>query len=110
MAISTFAKASRMDEEGHAVVFQDVVKVLGHREALSSVSFAVPSGTVFGLIGANGAGKTTTLRLILGFVRKRRRKHTSAWRLSHSDGSSQPAAYRRFAGDRWALQPYDCCG
>lgn len=50
------------------MVFQKVVKILSHREALSSVSFAVPIGTVFGLIGANGAGKTTTLRLILGLL------------------------------------------
>ena len=32
------------------------------------MSFAVPNGTVFGLIGANGAGKTTALRLILGLL------------------------------------------
>ena len=36
--------------------------------ALRGVTFAVRSGTVFGLIGPNGAGKTTLLRAIAGLV------------------------------------------
>lgn len=37
--------------------------------ALKEVTFDVPSGTTFGLIGANGSGKTTLLRLIAGIFR-----------------------------------------
>ena len=37
--------------------------------ALSSVSFAVASGTVTSLIGPNGAGKTTAFNVITGFQR-----------------------------------------
>ena len=37
----------------------------GHR-VLTDVSFAVPSGSVTGLIGENGAGKSTLLSLISG--------------------------------------------
>ena len=33
--------------------------------AVSSVSFSVPKGQVFGLLGPNGAGKTTTMKMII---------------------------------------------
>jgi ABC-2 type transport system ATP-binding protein/sodium transport system ATP-binding protein len=36
--------------------------------AVDRVSFAVPRGEVYGLLGENGAGKTTTLRMILGLL------------------------------------------
>lgn len=36
---------------------------------LSGVSFAVPAGSVVGLIGSNGAGKSTTIKSILGLIR-----------------------------------------
>ena len=37
--------------------------------ALNEVSFAVPSGSVFGLLGPNGSGKTTIIKLLLGLAR-----------------------------------------
>jgi ABC-2 type transport system ATP-binding protein len=40
--------------------------------ALQGVSFAVPRGEVFALLGHNGAGKTTTMKAILGLVRLER--------------------------------------
>ncbi|MEZ6041414.1 MAG: ATP-binding cassette domain-containing protein [Planctomycetaceae bacterium] len=36
--------------------------------AVDSLSFSVPPGEVYGLLGANGAGKTTTLRMIMGLL------------------------------------------
>jgi branched-chain amino acid transport system ATP-binding protein len=36
--------------------------------AIQGVSFRVPKGQIFVLLGANGAGKTTTLRAISGFL------------------------------------------
>lgn len=37
---------------------------------LDDVSFAVPGGTIVGLIGENGAGKSTTLKCILNLIRR----------------------------------------
>lgn len=34
--------------------------------AIQDLSFALPSGTICGLVGENGAGKSTTIRLIMG--------------------------------------------
>jgi len=37
--------------------------------ALDGVSFAVPEGTVFGLLGPNGSGKTTAVRVLTTILR-----------------------------------------
>jgi ABC-2 type transport system ATP-binding protein len=36
--------------------------------AVDAISFAVPAGTVAGLLGGNGAGKTTTISMLLGLL------------------------------------------
>ncbi|MDQ6780710.1 MAG: ABC transporter ATP-binding protein [Candidatus Eremiobacteraeota bacterium] len=36
--------------------------------AVDNVSFDVPQGTIFGLLGTNGAGKTTTFKCLLGLA------------------------------------------
>ena len=36
---------------------------------LKDVSFSVPKGIIFGLLGLNGAGKTTTMKLLVGLLR-----------------------------------------
>ncbi len=38
------------------------------QEVLSSVSFDIAEGEVFGYIGPNGAGKTTTLKILAGLI------------------------------------------
>jgi ABC-2 type transport system ATP-binding protein len=36
--------------------------------AVDAISFAVPRGTIVGLLGGNGAGKTTTISMLLGIL------------------------------------------
>ena len=43
-----------------------VTKAFGPTMALDDVSFDVPRGVVFALLGENGAGKTTGIRIMLG--------------------------------------------
>lgn len=43
-------------------------KQYGAVRAVDGIDFAVPAGTVTGLLGGNGAGKTTTIGMLLGLV------------------------------------------
>lgn len=43
-----------------------VTKFFGTNIAMDEISYKVPRGTVFALLGENGAGKTTTIRILLG--------------------------------------------
>ncbi len=44
---------------------QNISKSYGAIQALKDVSFSVPAGSVFGILGPNGSGKTTMLGIIL---------------------------------------------
>ncbi len=46
-----------------------VSKRFGERNALNNVTFSVPRGVVFALLGENGAGKSTLIRSMLGYVK-----------------------------------------
>jgi len=48
-----------------AVTLEQVTKRYDSFDAVSSLSFGIKEGSVFGLLGPNGAGKTTTLRMIV---------------------------------------------
>lgn len=48
-----------------ALEVRNLSKTFGKIEAVRDVSFEVPEGGIFGLIGRNGAGKTTTIRMMM---------------------------------------------
>lgn len=56
-------------DENAIIEVQRVTRRFDHKVALDDVSFVVPRGGVFGLIGGNGAGKTTLIKHILGMLR-----------------------------------------
>lgn len=47
---------------------QSVTKFYGKIRALHQVSFEVPSGSVFGVLGPNGSGKTTLLGIVMNVL------------------------------------------
>lgn len=49
----------------HALEVKNLTKNFNGLKAVDNVSFTVPEGSVFGLIGRNGAGKTTTIRMMM---------------------------------------------
>lgn len=55
--------------EGPAVRLDGVTKAFGQRRVLDNVSFAVPAGCGFVILGRSGTGKSVTLRHIIGLVR-----------------------------------------
>ena len=48
------------------VELQNVSKRYGSVQAMDQISFSIPRGCVFALLGENGAGKTTTIKAMLG--------------------------------------------
>ncbi len=48
---------------------ENLSKSYGRIQALKDVSFSVPEGTVFGILGPNGSGKTTTLGTITDILK-----------------------------------------
>lgn len=49
----------------NALEAKHLTKIFGAMKAVDDVSFVIPEGAVFGLIGRNGAGKTTTIRMLM---------------------------------------------
>jgi ABC-2 type transport system ATP-binding protein len=72
-AITLHYKVLFMNKEnkvGSAVLLLDnVTKSYGPVQALKGVSFEVPEGSVFGILGPNGSGKTTLLSIILDVLK-----------------------------------------
>ncbi|MCX7797578.1 MAG: ATP-binding cassette domain-containing protein [Melioribacter sp.] len=50
----------------YSLEVKNLTKRFGNILAVDNVSFEVPDGSIFGLIGRNGAGKTTTIRMMMG--------------------------------------------
>jgi len=63
-------------------------RCFGQKRALADVTFAVPRGCVFGLVGENGAGKSTLVKHLLGLWRA----ETGSVRVFGRDPVQEPAA------------------
>ena len=50
----------------YSLEVRNLTKKFDNITAVDNVSFEVPDGSIFGLIGRNGAGKTTTIRMMMG--------------------------------------------
>ena len=51
-----------------AIAVERLVKRYKGTTAVDGISFALPAGSITGLLGGNGAGKTTTIAMIMGLV------------------------------------------
>src|SRR5215831_171328 len=63
-----------------------ITKFYGSVQALKEVSFEVPEGSVFGILGPNGSGKTTLLSIILDVLKAN--KGSFLW-FGHSGSKEQ---------------------
>ena len=57
-----------MMNSGPAVVADGLVKRFGPVTAVDGMSFELPPGRIYGLLGPNGSGKTTLIRLLTGMT------------------------------------------
>jgi ABC-2 type transport system ATP-binding protein len=62
------ANDAKMSAASPSIDVRRLRKVYGEVVAVDDLSFAVPRGTVLGLLGGNGAGKTTTIAMLLGLL------------------------------------------
>ncbi len=51
-----------------AIAVERLVKIYQRGMAVDGIDFALPVGSVTGLLGGNGAGKTTTIAMIMGLL------------------------------------------
>jgi len=56
-------------DDDATVRLEHVTKSFGSKKVLDDVSFEVPSGAGFGILGRSGTGKSVTLRHMIGLVR-----------------------------------------
>jgi ABC-2 type transport system ATP-binding protein len=71
--ITLYCKVLFMNEENpmtrSILSLDNITKAYGPVQALKGVSFEVPEGSVFGILGPNGSGKTTLLSIILDVLK-----------------------------------------
>ena len=51
-----------------AIRVENLCKHYGHVLAVDGISFEIPAGSTYALLGGNGAGKSTTLSMLLGLL------------------------------------------
>jgi lipopolysaccharide transport system ATP-binding protein len=86
VVVDSVFKRFRLQHERPASLKEKVTKLRFDRKdefwALKDVSLAVPSGSMFALVGHNGSGKSTLLRLIAGIYKPTTGKVVTVGRIS----------------------------
>lgn len=59
----------KIQKMGSVLNINSITKYYGPVRALNNVSFEVPEGSVFGILGPNGSGKTTLLSIVLDVLK-----------------------------------------
>jgi ABC-2 type transport system ATP-binding protein len=77
-----------------AIEARSLTKRFGDFVAVDTISFAVPEGQVFGLLGANGAGKSTAIRMLCGLLEP----SSGSALVAGIDASKDPEAVKRSIG------------
>ena len=55
-------------DQGLAIQAEKLTRCFGEFKAVDELSFTVPQGEIFGLLGANGAGKSTAIKMLTGIL------------------------------------------
>lgn len=62
-------KEIRKVENNAGIVVENVSKSFGKEQVLDNISFAIPPGSIYGVVGNNGSGKTVLMKCICGFMK-----------------------------------------
>ncbi|SER33161.1 ABC-2 type transport system ATP-binding protein [Gracilibacillus ureilyticus] len=65
------------------LIADDINKYYGNKKVLSNVSFNIPEGACYGLVGLNGAGKSTLIKIIASVI------HNYSGKVQLSDNSAR---------------------
>ncbi len=86
---------------------KNITKFYGRIQALNNVSFDVPEGSVFGILGPNGSGKTTLLGIVMDILKQTSGSFTFFGKVADSDTRKQigtlletPNFYHYLSGER----------
>lgn len=77
-----------------AITVHNLRKAFGRHTVLEDVSFDIPAGQTFALLGRNGAGKTTIIRILLGLLSP----DGGTVRVGDCDPAADPIKLRRSVG------------
>jgi ABC-2 type transport system ATP-binding protein len=83
-----------MSSQSSSLSIIDVSYAYGENQALDDVSFEIPNGSLFGILGPNGSGKTTLFRMITTLLRP----DSGRVELGGMDVASNAAAVRERIG------------
>jgi ABC-type multidrug transport system ATPase subunit len=78
---------------------ENLCKKLGRFDALRGLSFEVPEGGAFAMIGANGAGKTTMIKVLMNILEPSRGSACRSSAKSKTPAGRQRRENRRASGD-----------